>query len=146
MDSSSPTDQQEPTIIIQDVHGDEVRAEHQPHDHDAEVAHAWEHFRENLFFFGGLFLPVILLTVIAFSVNFGSWNLPVTLLLAALRSSLIAYFLSRLFKNFSFVFRTLFFTAFFLTGMVFLSLWDSQIRNFMGDPIYNYSDPKSMQH
>ena len=63
-----------------------------------------------------LFLPVILLTVIAFSINFGSWNLPVTLLLAALRSGLIAYFLSRLFKNFSFVFRTLFFTAFFLPG------------------------------
>jgi hypothetical protein len=134
MDSSSPTQDPEPSIIIQDVHGDEVRAEHQPHDHDAEVAHAWAHFRENLFFFGGLF-----------SVDFGSWNKPVTLLLAALRSGLIAYFLSHLFKDFSFVFRTLFFTVIFLAGMIFLSLWDSQIRGYIGDPIYNYKDPKSMQ-
>jgi RsiW-degrading membrane proteinase PrsW (M82 family) len=144
MDSPTPIKDQAPSIILQDVKGDSERAEHQPHDHDADVAHAWEHFRENLFFFGGLFLPVILLTVIAFSVDFGSWNKPVTYLLAALRSGLIAFFLSTLFKNFSFVFRTLFFTIFFLGGMIFLSLWDSEVHG-IGDPIYNYKDPKSMQ-
>ena len=94
MDSSSPTDQQEPTIIIQDVHGDEVRAEHQPHDHDAEVAHAWEHFRENLFFFGGLFLaspvtgPVVVLGFLATMIIAGIENAVVVGGVAALAAAL----------------------------------------------------------
>jgi hypothetical protein len=113
----------------------------QPHDQAAEVAHAWEHFRENALFFAG-FLSIILLTVLAFNVNFGSWNIPVELVLAALRCGLIAIFLASLFKNFSIVFRTLVFTAIFLAGMILLSLWDSQVRG-IGNPIRDNAHPES---
>jgi len=104
-----------------------------PHAHDqaAEVAHAWDHFRENVRFFA-CFLSIILLTVAAFNVNFGSpWNTVAIFFLAAARSGLIAYFMASMFKPFSFVTRTFIFSAFFLAGMIFLSLWDSEL----GDPI-----------
>jgi ABC-type polysaccharide/polyol phosphate export permease len=111
------------------------------HDQATEVAHAWDHFYENARFFAG-FLAIILLTVLAFNINFGSWNTPVILVLAALRSGLIAYFLASLFKDFSFVFRTLTFTAIFLAAMIFLSLWDSQLRS-IGNPIKDKGHPES---
>jgi len=150
MEAQPPSPIEDPsTIILQDPAGDRRRAEHEHelvHDHATEVTHAWEHFWENARFFGGMFLPVILLTVIAFNTNFGAWNGVVTWLLAALRSACIAYFLSTLFKNFSFVFRTLFFTIVFLIGMIFLSLWDSEVQpGVIGDPIYDYAHPESMR-
>ncbi len=107
-----------------------------PHAHDqaTEVAHAWHHFRENAKFFAG-FLSIILLTVFASNIHFDPpWNTVVILVLAALRSGLIAIFLASLFKNFSFVFRTLTFTAIFLFFMILLSMWDSTLPN-VGNPI-----------
>jgi hypothetical protein len=95
--------------------------------------------------FFACFLGVILLTVLAFNINFGSWNTAVILVLAALRSSLIAYFLASLFHNFSFVFRTLAFTAVFLAAMIFLSLWDSQLRG-IGNPIRDGANDTSQSH
>jgi hypothetical protein len=150
-----------PNMPLQDVHGDIDRAAHVDHDPAHEVAHAWEHFRENAFFFTCLFFPIIVLTVIAFNVNFGTapivihplgyrinlgtGNLIAALVLAAVRSGLIAFFLATLFKNFSFVFRTLFFTLFFLIGMIVLSLWDSEVLpGTVGDPIYDHAHPESM--
>ena len=130
------------TTVLHDPVADVLHAgQEQPHDHASEVAHAWDHFRENVKFFA-CFLGVILLTVLAFNINFGSWNTPVTLVLAALRSGLIAYFLASLFKDFSFVFRTLIFTAIFLGGMIFLSLWDSQVRG-IGNPIKDKAHPET---
>jgi len=114
------------------------------HDHAAEVAHAWLHFRDNVRFFA-CFLGVILLTVLAFNINFGSWNTAVVLVLAALRSGLIAYFLASLFKNFSFVLRTLTFTAVFLAAMIFLSMWDSSLKG-IGNPIKDRADITSQSH
>jgi len=120
--------------------------EEAPHVHDqaAEVAHAWHHFHGNVKFFA-CFLGVILLTVLAFNINFGSWNTVVILILAALRSGLIAYFLASLFKDFSFVFRTLAFTAVFFAGMIFLSMWDSQLKG-IGNPIKDRADVTSQSH
>jgi hypothetical protein len=113
-------------------HSEEV-----PHVHDqaAEIAHAWHHFHENVRFFA-CFLGVILLTVFAFNINFGSWNTFAVLVLAAMRSGLIAYFMASMFKPFSFVTSTFIFSAIFLAGMIFLSLWDSTIKpGWIGDPI-----------
>ncbi len=45
-------------------------------------------------------------------------NLIATLILAGARCALIAWFLSHLFKDFSFIFRTLAFSLFFLGGMI----------------------------
>lgn len=118
-----------------------------PHAHDqaTEVAHAWHHFRENAKFFAG-FLTIILLTVFAFNINFGpTGNMVAIFVLATLRSGLIAYFLASLFKNFTFVFRTLIFTAIFFIGMVFLSIWDSPLPN-IGNPIANRNDPAPLNH
>ena len=143
-----PTD---PAIktLLHDPEGDAERAAGKSHDHAAEMAHVRAHFRENNLAFLGMFLPVILLTVVAFNVDFGAWNRPVTWLLAALRSGCIAFFLAHLFKDFSFVFRTLIFTLIFFIGMVFLSLWDSDLVNHkndvgIGDPIYDKQHPETM--
>jgi hypothetical protein len=161
MSSDASTTDKSPNFPLQDVQGDIERAAYVSHDPAVEIAHAKEHFWENLRFFGGLFFPVILLTVIGFCVNFGTTpivfhplgftinlgtgNLIATLVLAAARCALIAYFLSHLFKDFSFVFRTLAFTIFFLGGMIFLSLWDSEVQpGVIGDPIYDYQHPESM--
>jgi hypothetical protein len=131
----SSSHSQDPVLSTVDHDHPEDHAHEQPHDQATEVAHAWEHFRENARFFAGFF-SIVLLTVISFTINFGSWNLVVALFLAAARTALIAYFLSTLFKNFSFVFRTLFFTAIFLGGMIWLSLWDSTIKSgWVGNPI-----------
>ena len=118
-------------------------SEETPHAHDqaAEVAHAWHHFRENVRFFA-CFLGIILLTVFAFNINFGSWNTVAVLVLAALRSGLIAYFMASMFKPFSFVTRTFIFSAIFLAAMIFLSLWDSEI----GDPIKDRINVPSQSH
>jgi peptidoglycan/LPS O-acetylase OafA/YrhL len=119
------------TTVLHDPAEDMAHTRHEhPHDQASEVAHAWHHFQENVKFFA-CFLSVILLTVFAFNVNFGRWNIVAVLVLAAMRSGLIAYFMASMFKPFSFVFRTFVFSAIFLAGMIFLSLWDSEI----GDPI-----------
>jgi hypothetical protein len=116
-------------------------SEETPHAHDqaAEVAHARHHFRENVKFFA-CFLGIILLTVFAFNINFGSWNTVAVLVLAALRSGLIAFFMASMFNPFSFVTRTFIFSAIFLAAMIFLSLWDSSVKG-IGDPIKDRNPP-----
>jgi cellulose synthase/poly-beta-1,6-N-acetylglucosamine synthase-like glycosyltransferase len=152
-----------PSFPLQDVEGDLARASHVSHDPAVEIAHAREHFWENFRWFAFLFFPVILLTVIGFTVNFGtapivfhplghtinlgSMNLIMTLIIAAIRCGCIAYFLAHLFKDFSFVFRTLAFSVFFLGGMIFLSLWDSEVQpGVIGDPVYDWQHPESMKN
>ena len=120
-------------------HSEEVP---QAHDQAAEVEHAWHHFHENVRFFA-CFLSIILLTVAAFNVNFGSpWNAVAIFFFAAARSGLIAYFMASMFKPFSFVIRTFIFSAIFLAGMIFLSLWDSEL----GDPIKDRINPPAERH
>ena len=119
---------------LQDPSGDEAREHTHLHDHASEMAHVHAHFRDNNWFFLCIFLPVILISVIIFNIDFGPWNHAVTWSWAFVRSACIAWFLSHLFKEFSFVFRTLAFTFFFLLGMIFLSLWDSEVRP-IGNPI-----------
>ena len=163
MSSDAPSPEKSPAFPLQDVQGDIERASHVSHDPAIELAHAREHFWENLRFFAFMFFPVILLTVIGFTVNFGttphvfhpfgftvnlgSNNMIAALILAAMRCACIAYFLSHLFKDFSFVFRTLAFTIFFLGGMIFLSLWDSEVLpGMVGDPVYDWQHPESMKN
>jgi hypothetical protein len=114
-------------------------SEETPHAHDqaAEVDHAWHHFRENVRFFA-CFFGVVLLTVITWSINFGpTWNVFFVFLTAAMRCGLIAYFMATLFKSFTFVTRTFIFSVIFLAGMIFLSIWDSEL----GDPIKDRINP-----
>ena len=117
-------------------------SEEAPHAHDqaAEVAHAWHHFRDNVKFFA-CFLGVILLTVAASEFNFGPhWNIVAIFFFAAARCALIAFFMSTLFKPFSFVTWTFSFCALFLAGMIFLSWWDSELKG-IGDPIKDRRNP-----
>jgi caa(3)-type oxidase subunit IV len=137
MNAESHTKGPDVTTVIQDPAADHV---HAGHDQATEVAHAWEHFDENWKFFA-CFFGVVLLTVITFYINFGPWNLAVALFMATARCALIAYFMSHLFKGFSFVFRTFIFSAFFLAGMIFLSWWDSEL----GDPIKDRVNPPTEQ-
>jgi len=91
-------------------------------------------FWENARFFA-CFLSVILLTVFAANVNFGPRGNAIAIgICATLRSGLIAYFMASLFKGYSLIFRTFFFTVIFFIGMVFLSLWDSPLPT-IGNPI-----------
>jgi hypothetical protein len=122
-------------------------SEEAPHVHDqaTEVAHAWDHFWENVRFFA-CFFSVVLLTVIAWNVNFGpTGNVIAVFFFAAARSLLIAYFMATMFKSFSFVTKTFFFGAIFLAGMIFLSWWDSELRG-IGDPIKDRINPPSERH
>jgi hypothetical protein len=161
MSSEATTEDKSPNFPLQDVEGDIERAAHVSHDPAVEARHAREHFYDNARWFLLCFLPVILLTVIGFVVNFGTTpmsidlaghtfhftgNLIAALVLAAARCALIAWFLEHLFKDFSFVFRTLAFTLFFLGGMIFLSLWDSEVKpGKVGDPIYDWQHPDTMK-
>ena len=104
------------------------------HDHAEEVRHAWAHFRENAIFFAG-FLALILAAVLQFETSPGH-NLYWILGLAAARFGLIGFFMFSLVRPFSLVVATFTFTIFFFGGMVWLSLWDSDIRpGVIGDPI-----------
>ena len=161
MSSEATHNDPAPSFPLQDVEGDTERAAHVTHDPAVEVAHAWEHFYENARWFLFLFLPVILLSVLVYVVNFGTTEIPIqtpwatyhftgnmiaALCTGAARCALIAWFLSHLFKDFSFIFRTLAFSLFFLGGMIFLSLWDSEVKpNKVGNPIYDHQHPDSMQ-
>ncbi|HEV3270578.1 MAG TPA: hypothetical protein VGZ93_00180 [Candidatus Methylacidiphilales bacterium] len=124
-----------------------LHSEEAPHAHDpaAEVAHAWEHFWENVKFFAG-FLSIVLLTVVAWNINFGpTGNVIAIAVCAVLRCTLIAYFMASLFKQFSFVMKTFIFGAIFLAGMIFLSWWDSELRG-IGDPIKDRINVPSQSH
>jgi hypothetical protein len=161
MSSEAAHNDPAPSFPLQDVEGDTERAAHVTHDPAVEVAHAWEHFYENARWFLLCFLPVILLSVLVYVVNFGTtlmaidtpWatyhvtgNMIAALVTATARCALIAWFLSHLFRDFSFIFRTLAFSLFFLGGMIFLSLWDSQVKpNKVGNPIFDHQHPESMQ-
>jgi hypothetical protein len=160
MSSETSTPEKSPFFPLQNVEADTERAAHVTHDPAVEVAHAWEHFYENARWFILCFLPVILLSVLVYVVNFGTTPMPVetpwatyhvtgnmiaALVTAAARCALIAWFLSHLFKDFSFIFRTLAFSLFFLGGMIFLSLWDSDVKpNKVGNPIFDHQHPESM--
>ncbi len=104
------------------------------HSHEEEVKHAWAHFRENYRFFA-CFLALILLAVANFEFS-STNNYWVILGLAMARFALIGYFMFSLVRPFSLVIATFVFTVFFFGGMVWLSLWDSEIKpGVIGDPI-----------
>jgi uncharacterized membrane protein YedE/YeeE len=107
------------------------------HDHATEVKHAWEHFRENAYFFAG-FLSLVLCAVLQFEVSPGH-NFYWIFALGAARFALIGFFMYSLVRPFSLIVRTFFFTVLFFAGMVFLSMWDSTLKG-IGNPIQNKSD------
>jgi hypothetical protein len=104
------------------------------HDHATEVKHAWAHFRENAYFFAG-FLCLVLAAVVQFEMS-SSDNFWWIFVLGGARFALIGAFLFSLVRPFSFVVAAICFTVFFFGGMVYLSLWDSDIQpGKIGDPI-----------
>jgi hypothetical protein len=145
---SAEPSSQEPALatLVQDPVKDKAEHAHeQSHAFDSpeEVAHAKHHAVQNIFWFIGFFS--IVLCAVANYEFYGTNNIYAILALAAARCLLIAFFMNWLFSGFSLVFRTFLFTIIFLGGMIFLSLWDSEIKpGVVGDPIYNYKDPKSM--
>jgi hypothetical protein len=132
------------TAVLHDPAKDKAEHAHeQSHAFDSpeEVAHAKLHARQNIFWFIGFFSLV--LCAVANYEFYGTTNIYAILGLAAARCLLIAFFMNWLFSSFSLVFRTFLFTVIFLGGMVFLSWWDSTLPH-IGNPIYNYTNPKSM--
>src|ERR1700735_4899254 len=88
------------------------------HDHAAEVAHAWKDLYRDIKIFA-CFLSIILLTVLSFSINFPPpWNTVCIFFFAFLRLAVIGYFFLCLVGTFSFLVRTIIFTALFFAGMV----------------------------
>jgi hypothetical protein len=119
---------------MSDAHSDSSVEAHPVHDQAAEVAHAWKDLRRDIKIFA-CFFGIILLTVLSFNINFGpTGNLIAALFFAAARAAMIAYFFLCLIGTFSFVVRTIIFTAVFFAGMVFLSMWDSFLPH-IGNPI-----------
>ncbi len=104
------------------------------HDHEAEVAHAWNDLYRDIKIFA-CFLSIILLTVLSFSINLGSpWNMVVAFFFGAARLAVIGYFFICLIGTFSLLVRTMIFTAIFFAGMVYLSMWGSMLPH-VGNPI-----------
>ncbi len=119
-----------------------------PHGHafdsPEEVAHAKQHAVDNIKFFAGFF-TLILFAVANYELN-GLKYMWTIYVLAAMRALLIAIFMNWLFGQFSLIFRTIAFTVFFFGGMVFLSMWDSELPIY-GNPIklpahYDEAPPK----
>jgi hypothetical protein len=102
------------------------------HDQEAEVAHAWEHFRENAVFFAG-FLCLVVAAVVQFEFS-AEKNFYWIFFLGALRFTLIGFFMYSLVKKFSLIVATFIFTVLFFIGMVYFSMWGSQVPH-VGDPI-----------
>ena len=136
------------TTVLHDPSHDEAHLDEATaaHSHEEEVKHAWEHFFSDCRMFA-IFFCVIVLTVVTWGINFGpTGNFFFVALTAAMRSGLIAYYLLTLFKQFSLVKRTFIFSAFFLAGMIILSMWDSELKpGTIGDPIYDWIHPESMK-
>jgi hypothetical protein len=111
-----------------------MSTEHAPETHDpqAEVAHAWEHFRENALFFAG-FLSLVLAAVVQFELS-AERDFRWIFFLGALRFALIGFFMFSLVKKFSLIVATFLFTILFFGGMVYLSMWGSAVPH-VGDPI-----------
>jgi hypothetical protein len=110
------------------------------HDLAEEAQHAREHARENNWFFLGFFCLVGLAVV---SYEFSSNNPLEIALLAIARCGYIGFFMFMLFRRFNYIFTAFLFTALFLTGMVFLSWWDSTIPH-LGDPIRDDNLPAAV--
>jgi lysylphosphatidylglycerol synthetase-like protein (DUF2156 family) len=102
------------------------------HDHEAEVKHAWLHFRENAFFFAG-FLSLILAAVAQYELA-AQTNYYWIFGLGALRFGLIGFFMFSLVRPFSLIVATFLFTILFFGGMIYLSIWGSRLP-YLGDPI-----------
>ena len=102
------------------------------HDQAAEVEHAWHHFRENAIFFAG-FLSLVLAAVVQFEFS-AEKDYRWIFFLGALRFGLIGFFMYSLVKKFSLIVATFIFTILFFGGMVYLSMWGSQVPH-VGDPI-----------
>jgi lysylphosphatidylglycerol synthetase-like protein (DUF2156 family) len=102
------------------------------HSHEEEVHHAWLHFRENAIFFAG-FLCLILAAVAQFELS-GQTNYWWIFGLGAARFALIGFFMFSLVRPFSLIVATFLFTILFFGGMVYLSMWGSQVPK-IGDPI-----------
>jgi len=144
---SADSHSQDPVVrtVLHDPAEDKAHHGHeQPHDQATEVAHAWQHFFSDCRVFA-IFFAVIILTVATWSINFGPvGNKFFVFFTAALRCGLIAYYMLSLFKTFSLVRNTFIFSAIFLTGMIFLSWWDSELRG-IGNPIYNTKNVPAMK-
>ena len=102
-------------------------------DSPEEVAHARKHARQNFGIFI-VFFSLILLAVFNYEF-YGVKNIWVILLLAATRVAWIAFFFAWLFGHFSYVIRTFVFTIVFLMGMIFLSMFDSDLPILWANPI-----------
>ncbi len=134
-DSHSPHPDPVITTVLHDPAKDEAEHAHeQGHAFDSpeEVAHAKEHAIDNMKWFA-VFFTIILISVANYELN-GLKYMWAIYLLAAIRALTIAFFMNWLFGRFSLVFRTIAFTVFFFAGMVFLSMWDSELPIY-GDPI-----------
>jgi hypothetical protein len=108
------------------------------HSHEEEVRHAWHHFRENAYFFAG-FLSLVLLAVVQFETA-GQTNYYWIFALGAARFGLIGFFMFSLVRPFSLIVATFLFTILFFGGMIYLSMWDSELPH-MGDRIPTPAEP-----
>ena len=95
---------------------------------EKDIDHARHHLKQNIKFFGS-FLVLILLNVLAYSLELGSTYLVIFYILAGLRCGLMFWFLVSLVRPFSLVVAVIVFTIGFFAGMVGLTIWCE------GDPI-----------
>ena len=108
-------------------------APHAAHSPEEEIAHAKQHAKENIYFFATFFAMMVGAVIIHECTSFS--NFWAFTLFAFFRCALIAVFFVWLVGHFKLISRTLCFTVFFLIGMIFLSIFDSDLPTKWANPI-----------
>ncbi len=108
-------------------------APHAAHSPEEEIAHAKQHAKENVYFFATFFAMMVCAVLYYEFINLH--NFWAFIFFAIFRCALMAVFFVWLIGNFSLLVRTLCFTVFFLIGMIFLSIFDSDLPTKWANPI-----------
>ena len=108
-------------------------APHAAHSPEEEIAHAKQHAKENIYFFAIFFTMMVMAVIIHECTSFSNfWAFTI---FAIFRCALIGAFFVWLLGSFPLLVRTFCFTVVFLIGMIFLSIFDSDLPTKWANPI-----------
>ncbi len=97
------------------------------HNEAAQDAAHLEHFKKHIQVCVGVFVALLVLTVITVGISFVHFgkagNITIALVIATLKASLVAAYFMHLNSEKSAIYRILIFTGVFFMGLMFLTLW-----------------------
>ena len=100
--------------------------DHQPNEAPQDAAHL-EHFKKHINVCIGVFVALLVLTIVTVGVSFVPFgkagNITVALIIAVLKASLVAAYFMHLNSEKRAIYRILIFTGVFFAGLMFLTLF-----------------------